>query len=348
MRLLKIFKNKPLTRLELKSHSKSSKFRLRASRTSGINAAVHPLSGITFNTKHGLRASKTFKGLTLGFQKGNSVVRGRWSTKNGLFNLNLSKSGFSLSSKSKYATFNFSNPNRSSFKMGGIQLRGKKAKGLAFIATVFNLIPFIINTIIALPIMMFRILISIFNILEFFVKLTINVFIFFFRLIQAGYELLLFIFIDIPKQIHANIVAQKNLDSSNTELEKNLTRNTNQDDEIKTKANTNFESLNASDPDLIESLKNRLSSYSTSYSEITFFQKFLKTVLAGVGFISMFIGVLMVCMLFYPPNSNPIDFIIFVIICSILLIVLGRRLTKPFFKLRQQKIDEESKEILGI
>ena len=113
MRFLKIFKKNPLTRLEVKAHSSNSKLRIRASRTSGINAAVHPLKGLTFNTKHGLRASKTFKGLTLGFQRGNSIVRGRWSSENGLLNLNLSKSGFTLSSKSKYGTYNISRPNRS-------------------------------------------------------------------------------------------------------------------------------------------------------------------------------------------------------------------------------------------
>ena len=121
----KIFKGNPLKRIEIKAGS--PKFRIRASRTSGLNAAIHPLRGLTFNTKHGLRVSKTFRGLTLGFQNGNSVIRGRWSSKNNLLNLNLSKSGFSLSSKSRYGTYNISNPNRSSFKYAGVQIRGKKA-----------------------------------------------------------------------------------------------------------------------------------------------------------------------------------------------------------------------------
>ena len=85
-----------------------------------MNAAVHPLRGLTFNTKYGMRVSKTFKGLTLGFQGGNTVVRGRWSSENGLLNLNLSKSGFSLSSKSKFGTLTFQS-NRSSFKFAGVQ-----------------------------------------------------------------------------------------------------------------------------------------------------------------------------------------------------------------------------------
>ena len=63
--------------------------RERASRTGGVNASVSPVKGITLNSKHGSRVSKTFSGLTLGFQNLNSVVRGRWS--GGGMNLNLSK-----------------------------------------------------------------------------------------------------------------------------------------------------------------------------------------------------------------------------------------------------------------
>ncbi|MDB4631721.1 hypothetical protein OAF61_04500, partial [Pseudomonadales bacterium] len=154
MKFLKIFSGKPLKRAEIKIHSDDSKLRVRASRTGGVNAAFHPLRGLTFNTKYGVRASKTFKGLTLGFQGGNTVVRGRWSTKNQLFNLNLSKSGFSLSSKNDYGTFNFTNPNRSSFKFGGVQLRGQKAAGPALFFTTLtlsgHLIVFIFDVIIFL------------------------------------------------------------------------------------------------------------------------------------------------------------------------------------------------------
>ena len=52
MRWLKIFEGKPLKRIELKAHSQNSKVRLRASRTGGINAAYHPVRGITLNTKN--------------------------------------------------------------------------------------------------------------------------------------------------------------------------------------------------------------------------------------------------------------------------------------------------------
>lgn len=127
MKFLEIFKGRPLKRIEAKVHSDSSKIRIRASRTSGINASAKLSDNVTFNTKHGLRVSKTFNGLTVGVQNGKSILRGRWSTQNKLINLNLSKSGLSLSISGKFGTLNLKNPNRSSFKFGGIQIRGKKA-----------------------------------------------------------------------------------------------------------------------------------------------------------------------------------------------------------------------------
>lgn len=156
MRLLKIINKpskKPTKRIEAKLHSKNSRLRFRASRTGGANASIHPLRGLTLNTKHGLRLSKTFKGLTLGFQGRNSILRGRWNIgKN--FNLNLSKSGLSASVKSSFGTYNFKNPNRSSFKFAGIQIRGKKAAGWAFLFAIPNIVGGMIKLI--------------FNILRFF------------------------------------------------------------------------------------------------------------------------------------------------------------------------------------
>jgi len=202
----KIFDGKPLKRIEIKAGS--PKFRIRASRTGGVNAAVHPLKGLTFNTKHGLRVSKTFKGLTLGFQGGNTVVRGRWSTEDGLFNLNLSKSGFSLSGKSKFGTYNFKNPNRSSFKFAGVQLRGKNAKGLAFIFLIPELIKFFFVSVITLIKFIFFIIPLIINLIVFALKLLVNLIIILLRLViilvMLIYELILFISIDLPKQIFTN------------------------------------------------------------------------------------------------------------------------------------------------
>jgi len=140
MKFLDIFKGKPLKRIEAQVHSDESKIRVRASRTSGINASLKLSGNVTYNTKHGLRASKTFNGLTIGVQNGTSILRGRWSTKNKLINLNLAKSGLSVSISSKFGTLNLKNPNRSSFKFGGIQIRGKKAVGPATIFALMTLL----------------------------------------------------------------------------------------------------------------------------------------------------------------------------------------------------------------
>jgi len=130
----------PMKRIEGKLQTPDKKFRLRLSRTGGLNAGWHPFRGVTLNSKHGLRVSKTFKGLTTGLQGGKLILRGRWSTSNGLLNTNLSKSGLSFSTKSRFGTYNWINPNRSSFKFAGIQIRGKKAAGPAFIFALFAIL----------------------------------------------------------------------------------------------------------------------------------------------------------------------------------------------------------------
>jgi hypothetical protein len=130
----------PMKRIEGKLQTPGKKFRLRLSRTGGLNAGWHPFRGVTLNSKHGLRVSKTFKGLTTGLQGGKLILRGRWSTSNGLLNTNLSKSGLSFSTKSRFGTYNWTNPNRSSFKFAGIQVRGKKAAGPAFIFALFAIL----------------------------------------------------------------------------------------------------------------------------------------------------------------------------------------------------------------
>ncbi len=128
---------KKLKRIEI--NEKVGPGRVRASRTGGINASTSPIKGFTLNTKHGARVSKTFKGLTLGLQNFNSVVRGRWSTKKEGLNVNLSKSGFSVSAKNSLGTFNFRNPKRSSATFAGIQVRGKNAAWIALLGFVFDL-----------------------------------------------------------------------------------------------------------------------------------------------------------------------------------------------------------------
>lgn len=119
----------------------NKKTRIRFSRTSFPKPSLswHPLRGFSLNTTHGARVSKTWKGFTLGFQNLNFVFRGRWSS--GFFglNLNASKSGFSLSQTNLLGSYNFSNPNRSSASILGIQIRGKKAAPWALLGLWISL-----------------------------------------------------------------------------------------------------------------------------------------------------------------------------------------------------------------
>ena len=128
---------KKIKRIEI--NEKVGPGRVRASRTGGVSASVSPLKGFTLNTKHGARVSKTYKGLTLGLQNFNSVVRGRWSTKKEGLNVNLSKSGLSVSAKNSLGKFNLKNPNRSSATFAGIQIRGKNAAWIAGFGFILDL-----------------------------------------------------------------------------------------------------------------------------------------------------------------------------------------------------------------
>ena len=137
-------------RLEINWPIFSEKSRFRLARTTFPKPSVswHPLRGFSLNTSHGARVSKTFKGVTLGFQNLHFVFRGRWSSSFFGMNLNASKSGFSLSQTNLLGTYNFSNPNRSSANILGIQIRGKKAAPWA-----------LLGLLISLPIHLFKLLI---------------------------------------------------------------------------------------------------------------------------------------------------------------------------------------------
>ena len=229
MGILNIFsKNKDgkLKRAELKVHSKDSKIRVRGSRTGGINASYSPVRGITFNSKHGMRVSKTFKGLTFGFRGGmrgkggKAFVRGRWSSEGGLLNTNLSKKGLSFSTKTKHATYNWTRPNYSSVKIAGVQFRGKKAKDLAqFLAIAelmsqliifsFKLLYNLILTLIYITPIIFQILVFvtpiIFQVIVFVAQVAFQI-VFFIgesitQLMILTFHLLLFLTVDLPRQI---------------------------------------------------------------------------------------------------------------------------------------------------
>lgn len=116
-------KDKPTKRIEYKGKN------IRVSRTGGVSA-TKTFKGdsvdVTLNTKHGIRLHKRlFKGTRMGFQNGNFQFIGRY--KSGPFNFNVSKKGFSSSIQNKRGSYNFLKPNYSSFKMAGIQIRGKNA-----------------------------------------------------------------------------------------------------------------------------------------------------------------------------------------------------------------------------
>jgi hypothetical protein len=102
---------------------------VRVSRTGGVSVTKTFKKdgvGATLNTKHGIRLYKRlFKGARMGFQNGNLQFIGSYN--NGPFNFNISKSGVSTSIKNKRGAYNLFKPNYSSFKAGGVQIRGKKA-----------------------------------------------------------------------------------------------------------------------------------------------------------------------------------------------------------------------------
>ena len=105
---------------------------VRVSRTGGV-AATKTFKGdghaVTLNTNRGVRLHKRlFKGARMGFQNGNFQFIGRYHS--GPFNFNISKTGVSSSIKNKRGAYNLFKPNYSSFKMGGIQVRGKNAATL--------------------------------------------------------------------------------------------------------------------------------------------------------------------------------------------------------------------------
>jgi len=102
---------------------------LRASRTGGISLRAQTrVAGVnlTANSSHGLRVStRLAKNTQVAMQNGRFVLRGRYGTDAARFNL--SKSGVTVSSKTPVGSFNWIKPGRSSFKMGGVQVRGHKA-----------------------------------------------------------------------------------------------------------------------------------------------------------------------------------------------------------------------------
>ena len=348
MRLLNIFKKKPFKRIELKVHSKDSKARIRASRTGGINAAIHPLRGLTFNTKHGMRVSKTFKGLTLGVQGKSSVVRGRWTSKNGLFNLNLSKSGFTFSSKSEYGTYNISKPNRSSFKFGGVQLRGKKAAPLAgffFLMTI--------GEVVMMPILRF-----LFNAVRYLILLSINILIYILTILLKAipviYHLILFLIIDVPKQVINNVSQKETVDLTNkgdTKINEDQLLVSQKETVDLAKAERdkkiNEDKLLDEDKSTLKALNETLESYGRNYSEITIFEKIYKSFfgLVGLSLYLFFLGGVFTLISFFEDGEGAFKIVILSIVL-VSCILVGRLALKSLTKIMRHKRDYDLKKIL--
>lgn len=129
-------KKEPSKRIEYRGEN------IRVSRTVGVSA-TKTFKGdgcaVTLNTNRGVRLYKRlFKGASMGFQNGYLQFIGRYQS--GPFNFNVSKTGVSSSIKNKRGSYNFFKPNYSSFKLGGIQVRGKNAATFQLIYMVLILI----------------------------------------------------------------------------------------------------------------------------------------------------------------------------------------------------------------
>ena len=177
-----------MKRFELKG--KKGPVKANISRTGGLNISAR-IKGITLSSKHGIRMTKSAKGLTVGLQNFVPVLRGRWKSKSGLA-LNMSKSGFSLSKKSKIGTYNITNPNRSSINFLGIQRRGKDAAGLAGLAFLVQIIWVTIKFIFRIPVLIFKVFKWWFLFIWWFVEL-------FYSLISFLFSIIIFLIVDLPK-----------------------------------------------------------------------------------------------------------------------------------------------------
>lgn len=111
---------------------------LRASRTGGVALREQIEAGgltLTANSQRGTRVSLTPARKTqVAFQNSRFVLRGRYGK--GPARVNLSKSGLSLSSKMGLGTINLTHPGRSSAKLGGVQIRGRKAAAVNAVAAL--------------------------------------------------------------------------------------------------------------------------------------------------------------------------------------------------------------------
>ncbi|MGY6551694.1 MAG: hypothetical protein ACXIT4_07315 [Erythrobacter sp.] len=115
---------------------------IRASRTGGVAARAQGKLGpvnAAANTSTGVRLStRVAKGTHVALQRGKFRLIGRWNA--GPMGFNLSKSGASASLRTGTGTLNFLKPRYSSFKLAGVQVRGKKAAYLQLTAMALSVV----------------------------------------------------------------------------------------------------------------------------------------------------------------------------------------------------------------
>ena len=109
---------------------------LRISRTGGVSlrhAVRTGRVGLAANSQHGLRLSSALgRGTQVATRNGRFILRGRYGK--GPVKLNLSKSGVSASLASDLGRLNLTHPGRSSAKLFGVQVRGRKAASINAVA----------------------------------------------------------------------------------------------------------------------------------------------------------------------------------------------------------------------
>jgi hypothetical protein len=128
----------------------------RVSRTGGAAVRAQARAAginLTVNSSHGVRLSKgVLKGTQVALQDGQFRLRGRYGK--GPTKINLAKSGVTLSTRNQLGSFNWIKPNRSSAKLFGVQVRGKKAAQLQLVYMLFLLlyqaITLLANTVVML------------------------------------------------------------------------------------------------------------------------------------------------------------------------------------------------------
>jgi len=118
---------------------------LRASRTGGVALRAQTSAAgvnLTANTNRGMRMStRVAEGTQAAFQNGRFILRGRYGE--GPTKLNLSKSGVSVSTRTETGTINWFKPGYSSAKIGGVQVRGKKAVYIQLVVALVQLIAYL-------------------------------------------------------------------------------------------------------------------------------------------------------------------------------------------------------------